>query len=233
MALHSTPDIPLEGEDTKKIKHGDFSRWVKGESRFRFILLFFAILITFPLLIKSQNNRSSSVNSATPVVFFSSSSSTLVSISGDVKHPGIYAVNASTMTMSVIKMAEPISRIALFLPDGIELLPVNNGSNYNVSINSRGYANVEQKDIPASQRILLKIPLEINSMSATDLESLPGIGPVLSRKIIEYRHKNGGKMKFSDLIMVEGIGEKKYLQLEEYFKPLKKQEENIIKRIRK
>ncbi len=55
--------------------------------------------------------------------------------------------------------------------------------------------------------------VNINTASATELESLPGIGPSLAKKIVEFRQKNGGFKNPSDLMAVQGIGEKKYEQL--------------------
>jgi comEA protein len=55
--------------------------------------------------------------------------------------------------------------------------------------------------------------VNINTASATELETLPGIGPSLAKKIVEFRQKNGGFKNPTDLMAVQGIGEKKYEQL--------------------
>jgi competence protein ComEA len=48
--------------------------------------------------------------------------------------------------------------------------------------------------------------LRLNSATAPELEQLPGIGPVLAQKIIEYRDQYGPFQRFEDLLQVEGIG---------------------------
>ena len=51
--------------------------------------------------------------------------------------------------------------------------------------------------------------LYINTASAAELETLPGIGPALSAAIVEQREANGPFTKAEDLLEVPGIGEKK------------------------
>jgi competence protein ComEA len=55
--------------------------------------------------------------------------------------------------------------------------------------------------------------VNINTATQSELESLPGVGPSLAKKIVEFRQKNGGFKNPSDLMAVQGIGEKKYEQL--------------------
>ncbi len=53
-------------------------------------------------------------------------------------------------------------------------------------------------------------PLNINTASIQELESLPGLGPVAAQHIVEYRERHGLFHQPSDLLIIEGIGEKKY-----------------------
>jgi competence protein ComEA len=55
--------------------------------------------------------------------------------------------------------------------------------------------------------------ININTATQTELESLPGVGPALAKKIIDFRQKNGGFKSPNDLLAVQGIGEKKFEQL--------------------
>jgi competence protein ComEA len=52
-------------------------------------------------------------------------------------------------------------------------------------------------------------PLDLNTASATELETLPGIGPVTAAKIVEDRERNGPFASVDELVRVSGIGEKK------------------------
>lgn len=55
--------------------------------------------------------------------------------------------------------------------------------------------------------------VDLNAASSAELQVLPGIGPATATRIIEYRQKNGDFQKIEELMNVQGIGEKTFLQL--------------------
>ena len=60
----------------------------------------------------------------------------------------------------------------------------------------------EEPPVPSAEN-----PLNINMADAAALDTLPGIGPVLAGRIVEYRSTHGAFSKKEDLMLVEGIGE--------------------------
>ena len=56
-------------------------------------------------------------------------------------------------------------------------------------------------------------PVNLNTATQAQLETLPGIGAASAKRIIEYREKNGKFKKIEELMNVKGIGEKSFLKL--------------------
>jgi competence protein ComEA len=55
-------------------------------------------------------------------------------------------------------------------------------------------------------------PINLNTATLAQLETLPGIGRATAERILEYRQKSGFK-KVEDLMNVRGVGEKSFLKL--------------------
>jgi competence protein ComEA len=51
--------------------------------------------------------------------------------------------------------------------------------------------------------------ISVNQATASELEALPGVGPVLAERIVAHREQVGGFDRVEDLLQVPGIGESK------------------------
>ena len=53
-------------------------------------------------------------------------------------------------------------------------------------------------------------PINLNTATAAQLETLPGIGAGLAKRILEYRRKHGPFKRVQDLLIVRGLSVKRY-----------------------
>ena len=51
--------------------------------------------------------------------------------------------------------------------------------------------------------------INVNTATLEQLDTLPGIGPVIGQRIIDYREQHGPFTSVGQLILVDGIGEKR------------------------
>jgi len=80
-----------------------------------------------------------------------------------------------------------------------------------VIVGSIAVGPVRAQQAPAGDARVAQVNL--NVASAGEIEKLPGVGPAMAARIIEYRQKNGGFKKIEDLMNVKGIAEKTFLKL--------------------
>jgi len=63
---------------------------------------------------------------------------------------------------------------------------------------------------------ILALILHLNTATAEQLQRLPGVGPVLAKRIVEFREKKGGYKRIEELLAVPGVSEKKWKAMREY-----------------
>lgn len=61
---------------------------------------------------------------------------------------------------------------------------------------------------PATKGASSAAAVDLNAASVDELVAVPGIGPALAQRIVEFRTKNGAFTRVDDLLKVRGIGEK-------------------------
>ena len=77
-------------------------------------------------------------------------------------------------------------------------------------------ASTESSDSAASENASVSFPININTATSAQLENLPGIGPVIAQRIVDYRNAYGPFTSPGQLINVSGIGEKRLAAILDY-----------------
>ena len=146
----------------------------------------------------------------------------IIHITGAVKMPGIVKLEEGARIEDAINKAggltedADISRVnlAYVLEDGVKIKIPNNSDigdlGENIISNESGENILENFENSSNSTIL-----NINKATKQELQDLPGIGPSLALKIIEYRNKNGKFLSVEDIKNVNGIGENKYENIKE------------------
>lgn len=176
-----------------------------------------AVLLLVSLYMKSRTSQDLPAGAAFRAL---SSCRVSIKVSGEVLHPGVYEVPANSLAVSVIKMAEPLRPLEQHEIDSVAVASLRNGLELKLVLQPDGSYSVMSDQMAVPERLVLGIPLDISTMNEADFDHLPGIGPALARRIVEYRQNNGGVLRVEDLRLVEGIGEKKFKILCSYFKGL-------------
>ncbi len=74
--------------------------------------------------------------------------------------------------------------------------------------------------------------IDLNTATLSQLDGLPGIGPVIAERILELREKSGRFKRIEDLMNIRGIGEKKFLKLKDLItiKPPRRESDSAIQK---
>ncbi|MFF2436492.1 helix-hairpin-helix domain-containing protein [Streptomyces sp. NPDC058107] len=62
-------------------------------------------------------------------------------------------------------------------------------------------------------------PVSLNSATVEQLDTLPGVGPVLAQHIVDYRTQHGGFRSVGELREVNGIGDRRFADLQPLVRP--------------
>jgi competence protein ComEA len=130
--------------------------------------------------------------------------------------PGVHQLIDGETPRGVIEMAigvNPLPSTSTDLSD----LPPESGTLIDIEMEGSEIVGFSWSWMPASQRLVLGIPLRPDTMKEEDWEALPGIGPKLARRIEEDRQKNGEFASLEDLKRVSGIGPKRIQAWRKFF----------------
>ncbi|MFF3656928.1 helix-hairpin-helix domain-containing protein [Streptomyces olivochromogenes] len=148
----------------------------------------------------------------------------VVDVSGKVRSPGLQRLPAGSRVEDALRAAggvrpgantEGLNRARL-LVDGEQVLvgvpvavagPVVGGGS-----SATGIGGSVSGAAPSA-------PVSLNTATVDQLDTLPGVGPVLAQHIIDYRTQHGGFRSVDELREVNGIGDRRFSDLQKLVRP--------------
>ncbi|MDT4919728.1 MAG: competence protein ComEA [Pseudonocardiales bacterium] len=149
--------------------------------------------------------------SSSPVAPTPSPSVVVVDVAGRVRRPGLYRLPDGSRVDDAVRAAGGALR-------GVDLSSLNLAARVvdgqQVLVGGRSAAGAPAPGSSGSSGAAGAVPISLNSAGLDQLETLPGVGPVLAQKIIDWRTENGGFTSVDQLTDVSGIGEITFADLE-------------------
>lgn len=159
----------------------------------------------------SESTSSSEAMTKIPSISEEKSSEIFVYISGAVHKPGVFKAPSNARVFDIVAMAGGLTaeadvaktNLAQSVKDGMHIHVVDKPliSNDNTMAAGSGKAKIGK--------------VNINHANKSELDALPGVGPALAERIIEYRQTNGSFRDIEELKSVPGIGSSKYEKIKE------------------
>lgn len=136
----------------------------------------------------------------------------VVEVEGNTARPGIYTFPAEAGIEEVLAQAG-VARERI--PH--ETLPRHLKTGTKIVLNQSGQGlRIRLEPMDPAKKILYAVPVDLNQIRGNELTLIPGIGPVLAKRIVDYRGHKGGFTRFDELLNVSGIGAKKLQTLRRY-----------------
>lgn len=149
--------------------------------------------------LQSPNETQMPLSIQTPITESPISAVVTVYITGKVKKPGVIELPIGSRVIDAVRAAggltikRPNINLARILTDGEEILVLRFNNQSSVE---NGKVN-------------------LNTAQISELETIPGIGPVMAEKILDFRDAKGSFQSIEDLDAISGVGPSLMAQLQE------------------
>lgn len=141
----------------------------------------------------------------------------VIYVTGAVKKPGVYKISPEARIYQALEAAGGFNadadkeavNLAAKLEDGSQVHFPAKGEKQETQSQTPPSAPVKTPGIQAKTPDASRL-VNINTARQDEIETLPGIGPKTALSIIAYREANGAFKRIEDLLLIKGIGAKKY-----------------------
>jgi competence protein ComEA len=201
-------------KETIRDKYLDFG--FTDEQRKAVLMVFGAfIALAFLFFALAQGRDSQPAETAIPAIITPTipaiAEELIVDVSGRVRKPGVYSLVKGSRAIDALNLAGGA------LP-GVNLGDINlahilfDGEQIIVGAPRVTYSS-GSRSAPKVKAPTAASPLSLNSATLAQLDTLPGIGPVMANRIFAYRKLNGPFTLLDDLKKVSGIGDATFAEI--------------------
>ncbi len=148
-----------------------------------------------------------------------------VYITGAVAHEDVYILPAGSIIKELVQAAGGFTaeadytriNLALELKDQQQIhVPRRNEANPPPPVQGGASPTaVAAGDAPANSPAAASGPINLNTATAEQLDSLPGVGPAIAKRIIAYRETTGKFTSCEEIKQVSGIGEATFAKIKD------------------
>ena len=147
-----------------------------------------------------------------------------VHITGEVKKPGVVKIVEGSRIEDIIQAAGGLTEkaditnvnLAYVVQDGMKIrIPSQDDDEgeYIFEDNGKGVVLSDEENEKSENTVV-----NINTATQSELEELPGIGPSIASRIVQYRNQNGKFKDAEDIKNVTGIGDSKFDKIKNLIK---------------
>lgn len=147
-----------------------------------------------------------------------------VYVTGAVDRPGVYTLPHGSRVKDVLSIAKPKKE---WDPEGInlakrledeEMIVVPRVVHETGATAAQGVSGSRSPAQNSKKKISGNEKVSVNKAGLADLQSIPGVGPGMAKRIIDYRLAHGTFGSIEDLKDIPGMGEKKFEKLKGHFR---------------
>ncbi|WP_286256678.1 ComEA family DNA-binding protein [Streptomyces graminofaciens] len=151
----------------------------------------------------------------------------VVDVSGKVRNPGIQRLPAGSRVADALRAAggvrpgtntEGLNRARL-LVDGEQVVVGGAVPVTGAGPGPGGGSGASAGGTSGAAGAAPAAPVSLNTATTDQLDTLPGVGPVLAQHIIDYRTQHGGFRSVDELREVNGIGDRRFADLRNLVRP--------------
>ena len=128
----------------------------------------------------------------------------IIYVSGDVVNSGVYKLTSGSRVIDALEKAGGLAQSGKIGDNNLARI-LTDGEQIDFSKNTPSNIKKNLTTVKKTSGCI-----NLNSATLSELDSLPGVGPVLAQRIIEWKESNGGFKSVEQLGEVDGIGKSKF-----------------------